>query len=283
MTQASSGSFYIPSQRREELQQERGLSSQELLRTLVGEVQGRALVPISNFRVGAAGLNAAGDIFLGVNLEFTGASFAQTVHAEQFLVCLSRARSASPLIQIAVSAPPCGHCRQFLNEFDARGELSVLIGEEPSMPLKGLLPRAFGPADLQVDTPFYSSPPEPSDLTDCYIAAQAAARHSYAPYSGNRAGAAIQTTSGAIFIGSALENAAYNPALPPLQGALVAAYAEGASPDSIRRVVLCQELATLIDHEPQDRALAQIVSGGRAAFEIVALSEDFPGSSGRRA
>jgi len=48
---------------------------------------------------------------------------------------------------------PCGACRQVLNEFKPAGlELMVILdgpGELTQVPLSELLPRAFGPKDLE--------------------------------------------------------------------------------------------------------------------------------------
>lgn len=265
------GRFHLTSKEREHLQAEKGLSEDDLLRALVRDVQRLARVPVSDFRVGAAGLNSEGEIFLGVNLEFVGASFAQTVHAEQFLVSFSRTHSAVPLVKFAVTAPPCGHCRQFVTEFDPDGELDILIGDEQSVKMRELLPRAFGPGDLNVSEPFYSTPLRDGHYTCLEEAARDGALHSYVPYSKNRAGTAVKCARGRIFTGSALENAAYNPALPPLQAALVSAFAGGCTPEDIREVVLCQEKGGQIDYAPQLRDLAVSLGEKGASFRTVFL------------
>lgn len=253
------------------MERERGCSTDDLLRFLVNDVRRYALVPISDFRVGSAGLNAQGEIFLGVNLEFTAASFAQTVHAEQFLVSLSRTHSRVPLVKMAVSAPPCGHCRQFVAEFDPEGELDLLIAEEESVKLKKLLPRAFTPADLKVTEPFYSSPLQVTVNTEIEEAATEAARTSYVPYSRTRAGTAVKAVDGRVFAGAALENAAYNPALPPLQAALISAYAQGCVWSDLVEVVLCQEEGGQIDYEPQLRDLVRTLNERDVSFRTVFL------------
>ena len=265
-----SGRFHLTNEQRQIYQLRKGLDLDGFLRHMVYTAQPMALVPVSDFHVGAAGVNADGEVFLGVNIEFVGASFAQTVHAEQFLITLSRTYSSSPIVKIAVSAPPCGHCRQFLNEFDSEGTLEMLIGDEPAVPMSVLLPRAFGPSDLKVTEPFYSDPPEPLVEDDLDEAARRAALHSYVPYSGTRAGISVRTKTGNIFFGAALENAAYNPALPPLQAAIVSAYAAGHHPDQIADVVLCQEKGGLINYAPQLRDLALSLSES-VAFRTIYL------------
>ena len=265
------GRFHLSSSERQEMEKDRGVSTVELLRLLVRDAQPLARVPVSDFRVGAAGINSSGEIFLGVNLEFAGASFAQTVHAEQFLVSLSRTRSASPLVKLAVSAPPCGHCRQFVTEFDPEGNLELFIGDEKSVKMRELLPRAFGPQDLNVKEPFYSEPLTLGDDEDLESAARTSARLSYVPYSKTRAGTAVKGVCGRIFAGSALENAAYNPALPPLQAALVSAFASGCAPEDVREVILCQEKGGLIDYAPQLRDLTNSLGTDPVSFRTVFL------------
>jgi cytidine deaminase len=268
--QILSARFHLTSEQRELHQARKGMDTDAFLRHLVHIVQPKALAPVSDFHVGAAGVNADGEVFMGVNLEFAGASFAQTVHAEQFLISLSRTYSSSPIVKLAVSAPPCGHCRQFLYEFDRHGELEMLIGDEPGSKMSVLLPRAFGPADMKVTEPFYSEPPEALVDDDLEESARRAALHSYVPYSGTRAGISVRTRGGQIFFGSALENAAYNPGLPPLQAAIASAYASGFGPDEIAEVVLCQENGGQINYEPQLRDLTTSLSD-KVTFRTVFL------------
>lgn len=252
-----SGGYRLVAAERRSLEAEYHLSTDDLLRALVTLVAPRALCPISGFRVGAAGLTAEGDVFLGVNLEFRGASMAQTVHAEQFLVAWVRYAGGSPLVAFAVSAAPCGHCRQFLREFDHRGRLKVLIGQAPEVEVAQLLPEAFTPQDLGIDQPFWSGPLGGEGSEQLEDLARRAAQAAYTPYSQAQAGVAIRLRDGRQFAGCALENAAYNPTLPPLQSALVACHAQGAPLTEIESVALCQRAQSEIDYGPQTWTLAQ--------------------------
>ena len=54
-----------------------------------------------------------------------------------------------------------------------------------------------------------------------FQAAIAAANRSHMPYSKSPSGVALECKDGRIFSGSYAENAAFNPTLPPLQGALI--------------------------------------------------------------
>jgi len=117
-----------------------------------------AYVPYSHFPVGAAVLTSAGDIVAGVNIE--NASFGLTVCGERVAIQTAAAMGHRSIVAIAVSAPraagttPCGACRQVMNEFKpAEGDLLVLLDLHDSflaIPFSDLLPKAFGPRDLEL-------------------------------------------------------------------------------------------------------------------------------------
>jgi len=120
------------------------------------EAAGRAYCPYSKFPVGAAVLTDRGDIFAGCNVE--NASYGLTVCAERSAVVQAIALSAGPLrIKAALlytptptPGAPCGACRQVLNEFSPDAEVFCLC-DGPGIietTLKGLLPQAFGPHNL---------------------------------------------------------------------------------------------------------------------------------------
>ncbi|HEU0113363.1 MAG TPA: cytidine deaminase [Thermomicrobiales bacterium] len=117
----------------------------------------RAYAPYSQFPVGAAILTDDGSIFEGANIE--NASYPVTMCAERVAAGAAVFAGHRAFRAVAVSAPrapgatPCGVCRQLLNEFKpAAGELIVILDGANSpeqMPLSALLPRAFGPRDLE--------------------------------------------------------------------------------------------------------------------------------------
>lgn len=92
---------------------------------LIGIAAEWARPGISGFKVGAVGQGASGALYLGANLEFEGAALGQTVHAEQAVVANAAAHGEAGLVRLAVSAPPCGHCRQFLFELASAGRLEI--------------------------------------------------------------------------------------------------------------------------------------------------------------
>ncbi len=121
------------------------------------EAAGRAYVPYSCFPVGAAALTADGTVVTGCNVE--NASYGLTVCAERVAVWAAAAAGHREVRAVAVVAPrargttPCGACRQVLNEFaPGGGELVVILEGETGperTPLSALLPRSFGPRDLE--------------------------------------------------------------------------------------------------------------------------------------
>ena len=234
--------FISASQVQNILKQYPGLTIDKFLVNFVPIAQLFARPPISEYKVGVVGLGLSGNIYLGVNLEF--GDLPATIHGEQFMTINARNHGEEYITKMALSAAPCGCCRQFLNEIGNQpgkeaSNINFLIPGKPQYTLGELLPEAFGPADLGVQGGLLSPMPIPSSL-NLEERARQAAHSSYAPYSKCPSGVAIQTTDGRIFSGSYVENAAFNPAIPPLTSALVACVAANVSYKDISRVVLCE-------------------------------------------
>ncbi|HEX3548797.1 MAG TPA: cytidine deaminase, partial [Candidatus Elarobacter sp.] len=144
--------------------------------------------PVSGFRVGAVALGASGAAYAGGNLEFAGAPLAASVHAEQAAVANAWLHGETAIAAIGASAEPCGHCRQFLMEL-GDGNVAIAVPGKPVATLGELLPRAFGPRDLDVrggllaaSNRALSRTVDPTD--ELAVAALNAAEASYAPYTG---------------------------------------------------------------------------------------------------
>jgi len=152
--------FVIEAAEVQRLCKEAGLSEIQYLATLVKPTQLLARAPISRFCVGAVGLGASGRIFKGVNLEFEGLPLNHSVHAEQFLVANAAQHGEVQLRFIAVSAAPCGHCRQFLQEVWGVPEINIMIADEhaETQSLLYFLPHRFGPDDLEESTALVFEP-----------------------------------------------------------------------------------------------------------------------------
>jgi cytidine deaminase len=113
--------------------------------------------PYSNYPVGAAILADSGATYVGTNVE--NASYPLSMCAERSAVFQAVARGERSFRAIAVitenGGAPCGACRQVLSEFgldtivivaDGSGKIHLAqsVGE--------LLPKAFGPSDLGLDS-----------------------------------------------------------------------------------------------------------------------------------
>jgi cytidine deaminase len=204
----------------------------ELMLALIPEAQKFALPAISNFFVGAVALGSSGSLYFGANYEFVGQALSFTVHGEQAATAHAISRGETGMLKLAVSAAPCGYCRQFLYELTTAAKLQILLPKKPPAPLTSLIPDAFGPADLGVKAALMSPQSHrlklPSGAGDPVAkAALKAANASYAPYTSDFAGVALKTGDGRIYTGSVAEDAAFNPSMSPLEAAVVSLVISG--------------------------------------------------------
>ena len=206
----------------ERLAGELGLGFAGLMTALLSHAAELARPPISNFKVGAIARGASGNLYYGANVEFSGEALSFTVHAEQSAVTSAWMHGETAIDTIAVTAPPCGYCRQFLNELTSAETLVIQMPKE-TRSLPELLPGAFGPRDLGIDGGLLQR--DDHGLTidgenELAHAALAAANMSYAPYSKSYAGVALRAKDGTMVAGAYAENAAFNPSMSPLEVAL---------------------------------------------------------------
>jgi cytidine deaminase len=107
-------------------------------------VAGRAYAPYSRFFVGAAVRARDGTVFEGVNVE--NAAYPLGICAEKAAIARAVAEGYKPgdLEEIAVTASPCGGCRQWLYEFKLdRVTFKNADGEVVSRTPAELLPDTF--------------------------------------------------------------------------------------------------------------------------------------------
>lgn len=109
-----------------------------------------AYVPYSRFPVGAAALVDDGRVIAGCNVE--NASYGLTLCAECSVVSALHGTGGGRLVALAcvdaqgAALMPCGRCRQLLYE---HGGAEMLIDHASgALPLRALLPEAFGPENL---------------------------------------------------------------------------------------------------------------------------------------
>jgi cytidine deaminase len=108
-----------------------------------------AHAPYSNFRVGAALLTRDGRLITGCNVE--NSAYGLAICAETLAVAYAVSQGLTQFDEIAIASddveptPPCGACRQVLNEFAPKIRISSYTrdGKEASWTLEELLPHAF--------------------------------------------------------------------------------------------------------------------------------------------
>jgi cytidine deaminase len=90
--------------------------SEELLARAEGAAA-RAYAPYSDYLVGAAVRARDGRVFEGVNVE--NAAYPLGICAERTAIACAVVAGCRPgdLVEIAITASPCGGCRQWLHEF----------------------------------------------------------------------------------------------------------------------------------------------------------------------
>ncbi|HEX9985784.1 MAG TPA: cytidine deaminase [Thermoanaerobaculia bacterium] len=256
--------------------EQRGLTIVQLMFELLPDAARYARPPISNYRVGAVCRGTStGNLYFGANIEFPGQALSFTVHAEQSAVTNAWLSGEEGIDLLAVSAAPCGYCRQFLNELTTAGSLVVAL-QAGAHPLSHFLPEAFGPRDLGIDGGLMQ--PQSHGLTvdsddAVVVAALAAANRSYAPYSKNYSGVAVRSRDGSVAVGAYAENAAFNPSMSPLEVALSRLNLAGGDFAGIERAVLVEAPSTASQREATEAVLRTVCG---AKLEVVRTGEALP-------
>ena len=120
------------------------------LRSAAIAVMERAYAPYSRFKVGVAGLVDDGRIVSGCNVE--NAAYGVGLCAECGMVSNLHSSGGGRLVAVACvdqhgdPLMPCGRCRQLLWEHG--GAECLLATPEGILPMRDVLPQAFGPEDL---------------------------------------------------------------------------------------------------------------------------------------
>ena len=130
-----------------------------------------------------------------------------------------------------------------MNELNSGLTLRINLPGRAPHTLGDYLPDAFGPKDLEIKTLLLDAQDHGFALSGDALsqAAIAAANKSHTPYTQSPSGVAIECRNGRIFSGSYAENAAFNPTLPPLQGALNLMSLAGFDYPDMQRAVLAEK------------------------------------------
>jgi cytidine deaminase len=119
-----------------------GMTDLELL-ALADAVASRAYAPYSKFHVGCAVLARDGRVIEGVNVE--NAAYPLGVCAERTAFSRAMAEGYRPgdFTVAAITASPCGGCRQWLYEMGVERVVFRNAGEVKTMTPAALLPESF--------------------------------------------------------------------------------------------------------------------------------------------
>ena len=218
-----------------------------------------AFVPLSNFKVGAVCLGGSGALYFGCNSEFAGIALSTTTPAELSSITNARQHGETKVVTLAITDAPCGRSRQFLNELRIGCALKIILPPPAAASAKQddiqcftlgeLLPHSFGPNDLgkqyshggtldlrlldQMDHKLVLDQradligtPVADPVVQGYLqadpvvdAALQGANRSYAPYTKDFSGVALECEDGRVYSGGYEENAAYDPGVSPFQAA----------------------------------------------------------------
>ncbi|ETX07197.1 cytidine deaminase [Candidatus Entotheonella palauensis] len=238
-----------------------------------------ARVPISNYHVGAVAQgmprgNSLAHLYLGSNVEFSGQALSFTVHGEQCATNNAWLHGETGLQALAINAAPCGYCRQFLYELTTAKSLNILLKANTNPndysyttnPLTYFLPQAFGPSDLGLTGGLMESESHGLTISSGSNVAQTAlqgANASYAPYTKDYAGVALQQNNQTIYVGRYAENAAYNPSMSPLESALALMnmFIPPQAPLNITAAALVEAQADISQKSATEATLASIAPG----------------------
>lgn len=123
------------------------MNAEELL-MLAEAAAERAYAPYSQFHVGCAVLTRDGRVIEGVNVE--NAAYPLGVCAERtaFARAIAEGHRPGDFVTAAITASPCGGCRQWLLEMGVELVVFRNGGRVVTMTPEELLPESFEPSDL---------------------------------------------------------------------------------------------------------------------------------------
>jgi len=112
------------------------------------EAAGQAYAPYSGYRVGAVVRMSDGREFAGVNVE--NAAYPLTQCAEKTAIGAAASAGYRPgdIVEVGISASPCGGCRQWLAEMQVGRVLFRNGGRVVEMTPDELLPEQFRAVEL---------------------------------------------------------------------------------------------------------------------------------------
>ncbi|HET7743638.1 MAG TPA: cytidine deaminase [Gaiellaceae bacterium] len=119
-----------------------GLSDSELL-ARADAAAARAYAPYSRFHVGCAVLTRGGDVIEGVNVENAAYPLGVCAERSAFARAVSEGHRPGDFVAAAISASPCGGCRQWLQEMSVERVVFRNGDRIVTMTPDELLPESF--------------------------------------------------------------------------------------------------------------------------------------------
>ena len=241
---------------------------EEVMLLGLGAARALARPPISNFFVGAIGLEReTGDLILGRNVEVPGTTLATTIHGEGFVMTRAAQRGTTVAAIALGEAHPCAHCRQYISEFAASREMVLIDPLGHRLTMADLYPWPFDPGYLgetgHVPGARNVVTLEGNDLDPRIAAALVeAGGKSWSPYSKCPGAVVLGVTDGKQVSGFAVESVAFNPTLSPMQAALIALLAHGYEPGDIRSAALVTTLGGAVDYSALTRDMLNRLAPG---------------------
>lgn len=130
------------------------MDSMNSLVELAKSAIGFSYAPYSSFKVAAAVRADNDQVYTGVNVE--NASYGLTQCAERSAICSAIANGAKSITEVVIytptkhPTPPCGACRQVIQEFGANVKIRAVCDSELqlSWTMSDLLPNSFNQEQL---------------------------------------------------------------------------------------------------------------------------------------
>ena len=246
----------LPASEVEALCRVHGADVETLMLVLLKFAESFARPPISNFTVGAIGMEAGtGNLVFGGNLEFTVAHHGNPVHGEGFVLTRAFSRGTS-IDAIAIGeAHPCAHCRQYLSEFAATSNLTLIDPLGHRLTMAQIYPWPFDPNYLGESGIVAGAVPYP-DLRlghhalapDIARRLEATGRRSYSPYGKSPAAIVLSLADGRQIAGAVIESVAFNPTMSPLQAAMIDLFAHGYAITDIASAAIATRRGAAVDY-----------------------------------
>lgn len=196
---------------------------------------------VSKMTVMSIGKTLNGNIFFGINIEFSELPVQMTIHSEQFLLMNAYINDESCPTELIVTNPPCGHCRQFMKEVSNIENTTIqffMSGKLVKSTIDELLPLSFKFEARETAGSFFKKHVYEFTPYMCDLISSASdemikyalinLEKSYAPYTKNPQSLVVRI-DGNLYGSFTVENAAFNQSLSLVQTLIINLVLKGIS------------------------------------------------------